>query len=70
MKTDEAIMTLEGMKSQFKSPVIIDFLETAIEALEHDKWIPFRYEEGLNVLQKPIPEDGQEILITVSKKRT
>ena len=39
---------------------------TAISALEHDRWIPFKLIEGTNMLQEPIPKDGQKILISVN----
>jgi len=38
----------------------------AISALERDRWIPFKLVEGTNMLQEPIPKDGQEILISVN----
>ena len=38
----------------------------AISALERDMWIPFELIEGTNMLQEPIPKDGQKILISVN----
>ena len=38
----------------------------AISALERDRWIPFKLIEGTNMLQEPIPKDGQKILISVN----
>ena len=48
------------------SKIVSDAHKMAISALERDRWIPFKLIEGTNMLQEPVPNDGQKILISVN----
>ena len=79
MKHEEAIRIMKAHQRALEDDTVIfsekmqkviakddEAFRMAISALERDRWIPFKLIEGTNMLQEPIPKDGQEILISVN----
>lgn len=77
MTNEEALEILDTIPTIGEQ---VDALEMAIEALEQTKWIPVKwhikteveeyeqYPEGTVMLDCPMPENGEDVLITIKGK--
>lgn len=73
MTTEEALKILDTIPTISEQ---VDALEMAIKALENSSWVPITYREmtqeekneftveGTKILNCPLPDDGEEVLIT------